>query len=57
MVYRGAVQKLRVRTDNDIILELDANHLRKFATNQGIDGRFRLITNQENKFVRLEQIG
>lgn len=56
-VYRGAAHRLRVTTAEGLVLDLDANHLRQFTTRTGILGNFRLVTNADNKFVRLEKIG
>lgn len=54
-VYAGFAHKLVVRTDEGIVLELDANHLRSFTTIQGIKGRFVLCTSSANKFVSLKK--
>lgn len=55
-VYRGSVHRLRVTTVEGVVLDLDANHLRQFTTRSGVLGNFRLVTNAENKFVRLEKL-
>lgn len=55
-IYQGAIKKIRVRTDRGMILELDANHLRQFTTNDGVRGIFELTTTQENKFVKITKI-
>lgn len=55
-VYTGAAHRLRVTCIEGLVLDLDANHLRKFTTRTGISGNFRLVTNAENKFVRLEKL-
>lgn len=55
-VYTGSARKVMVRTYEGLNLELDANHLRKFTTKDGICGKFVLTTNAENKFISLEKI-
>ncbi len=56
-VYQGHIHKLVTKTDQGMTLQLDANHLRKFTTNNGIQGRFELVTTSSNKFVSLNKIG
>lgn len=55
-VYSGAIRRFRVRTDEGLVLDLDAEHFKKFTTEDGIRGRFQLTTTQDNKFVSLEEI-
>lgn len=55
-VYRGSAHRLRVTTAEGLVLDLDANHLRQFTTRSGVIGDFRLVTNAENKFIRLEKL-
>jgi len=55
-VYRGSAHRLRVRAMEGPIIDLDANHLRRFTTRSGIQGNFVLVVNENNKFLRLEQI-
>lgn len=55
-VYSGSIRRIRVRTDEGLVLDIDADHLRKFTTRSGISGRFQLTTTQDNKFVSLEEI-
>lgn len=56
-VYAGFTHRLIARTDEGLVLELDANHLRKFTTTSGIVGRFVLQTTSSNKFVSLTKEG
>ena len=55
-IYQGVIKKVRVRTDKGLVLELDANHLKKFTTQEGISGNFELATTQDNKFVEIKKI-
>ncbi|MCK0526552.1 MULTISPECIES: DUF2835 family protein [unclassified Anaerobiospirillum] len=55
-LYRGSVHRLRARSLEGVVVDLDANHLRSFTTRSGIQGRFRLVVTAQNKFIRLERI-
>ena len=46
----------RIRAYDGTVLELDANRLKMFTTNEGIYGEFELVTTMENKFVELRQL-
>lgn len=37
-VYQGAVKRVRVRTDGGMVVDLDANHLKEFTSEDGIHG-------------------
>ena len=39
-VNQGAVKRIRVRTDEGMVADLDANHLKEFTSEDGIHGRF-----------------
>ncbi|MCR5085432.1 MAG: DUF2835 family protein [Succinivibrionaceae bacterium] len=57
-IYAGAIQSVRVRTDSGLVLELAANHLKSFTTNEGISGTFELeIDRRTHKFISLRQLG
>lgn len=55
-VYRGSAHRLRVRSVEGAVIDIDANHLRSFTTRSGVQGRFRLVVSETNKFLRLERI-
>lgn len=55
-VYGGAIRRIRVRTDEGLVLDIDAEHLKRFTTNDGISGYFELTVTPENKFVSLEKL-
>ena len=55
-VYTGSAQRLRVRSDEGPVIDIDANHLRSYTTRSGITGHFRLVISESNKFLRLERI-
>ncbi|MCG3729013.1 DUF2835 domain-containing protein [Vibrio cincinnatiensis] len=52
--YSGSASYVIVMTDNGLKLQLSATKLRPFLSQLGIKGRFRLTTDQKNKFVKLE---
>ncbi len=54
-VYTGSARNLIVTTDRGIVLQLDAQHLTKFTTKEGVHGRFVLKTTSTNKFISLTQ--
>ncbi|MBQ9220680.1 MAG: DUF2835 family protein [Succinivibrio dextrinosolvens] len=55
-LYKGAFQRVRVRTFEGLVIDIDANHLKNFTTEDGIHGIFELVTTSSNKFVKLIQI-
>ncbi len=55
-LYKGAFQRVRVRTFDGLVLDIDANHLKNFTTEDGIHGTFELITTSSNKFIKIIQI-
>ena len=55
-VYRGAAHRLRVRSVEGPVVDLDANHLRRYTTRSGVQGDFRLVISAQNKFLRLERL-
>nr|WP_162047556.1 DUF2835 domain-containing protein [Vibrio taketomensis] len=52
--YNGAASNVLVTTETGLRLQLPASRFRPFLSQIGLKGRFRLITDQNNKFVRLE---
>ncbi|MDA0109810.1 DUF2835 domain-containing protein [Vibrio sp. La 4.2.2] len=54
--YTGHASSIMVVTDERLKLQLPASRFRPFLTQLGIKGRFRLITDQNNKFIRLESL-
>lgn len=55
-VYRGSAHRLRVQSREGSVIDIDANHLRSFTTRSGVQGSFRLVISETNKFLRLERI-
>ncbi|MFB9134182.1 DUF2835 domain-containing protein [Vibrio sp. AK197] len=54
--YSGAASAVVVTTDQGLRLQIPASRLRPFLTQLGVKGRFRLTTNQQNKFLKLEML-
>jgi hypothetical protein len=54
--YSGAASAVLVVTEQGLKLQIPAMRLRPFLSQIGIKGRFRLTTDQNNKFVQLESL-
>ncbi|GAL34418.1 hypothetical protein JCM19240_1326 [Vibrio maritimus] len=54
--YTGHASSILVYTDQGLRLQLPATRFRPFLTQLGLKGRFRLTTDQNNKFLRLESL-
>ncbi|MGR5285803.1 DUF2835 domain-containing protein [Vibrio maritimus] len=54
--YTGHAYSVLVYTDQGLRLQLPATRFRPFLTQLGLKGRFRLTTDQNNKFLRLESL-
>ncbi|MGF1775996.1 DUF2835 domain-containing protein [Vibrio nomapromontoriensis] len=54
--YAGHAANILVVTDNGLKLQLPAARFRPYLTQIGIKGRFRLTTDHNNKFLRLDSL-
>ncbi|WP_074190138.1 DUF2835 domain-containing protein [Vibrio antiquarius] len=54
--YSGAASVVQVVTHNGLRLQLPATRFRPFLSQLGIKGQFRLTTDQNNKFLKLETL-
>ncbi|EGR2797853.1 MULTISPECIES: DUF2835 domain-containing protein [Vibrio] len=54
--YSGAASSVQVVTDNGLRIQLPATRFRPFLSQLGLRGRFRLTTDQNNKFIKLETL-
>ncbi|QSA19688.1 DUF2835 domain-containing protein, partial [Vibrio furnissii] len=52
--YSGAASTVLVLTESGLRLQLPAAKFRPFLSQIGVKGRFRLTTDQNNKFLKLE---
>jgi len=56
-LYQGAARDVVARTNDGQRVRFAARYLRPFVTRQGIKGIFIIITDNRNKFIKIEQIG
>ncbi|OIQ26373.1 DUF2835 domain-containing protein [uncultured Vibrio sp.] len=54
--YSGAASVVHVVTDSGLRIQLPAVKFRAFLSQIGVKGRFRLTTDQNNKFLKLEML-
>ncbi|MFA0088240.1 DUF2835 domain-containing protein [Vibrio sp. 10N.261.51.F12] len=54
--YSGHASSIMVQTDCGLRLQLPAVRFRAYLTQLGIKGRFRLTTDHNNKFLRLDSL-
>ncbi|MFD2176587.1 DUF2835 domain-containing protein [Veronia pacifica] len=54
--YSGTASNVIVRTDSGNTLQLPAAKFRPFLTHSGINGRFKLIADENSRFKKLELI-
>ena len=55
--YSGQVQYVVVTDDYGKTIQLPISRFRPFMTTNGLRGRFRLLLDNNHKFVALEKIG
>jgi hypothetical protein len=55
-IYQGQIKYIIVVTDQGLKLQLPAHNFRSFVNSNGIRGRFRLITDDENKLQKIESV-
>lgn len=55
--YRGEASAVVARTDTGQSLQFPAIHVRRFITQTGIYGRFRIQFDNNHKLLNLERIG
>lgn len=53
--YLGNIRYVVVTADNGETVQLPAGRFRRFITTTGIRGRFRLVLDNDHKFVSLEK--
>ncbi|MEX3073180.1 DUF2835 domain-containing protein [Vibrio alginolyticus] len=54
--YSGVSNAVQVVTHNGLRLQLPAAKFRPFLSQLGLRGQFRLTTDQNNKFIKLETL-
>ena len=56
LMYQGQVNRLVVRTEQGLTLELGLEKIRRFVSESGVHGYFRLKTQDDHRFISLERI-
>lgn len=56
LYYSGQVHRVFVYTEQGVSIELEALHFRSYIDSSGIQGRFQLFTDDNNKFLSLEKV-
>lgn len=54
-IYKG-VGKVLVQTETGLRVQINASHLRRFTTRDGIYGRFRMLVDDHNRMLAIEKI-
>ena len=54
--YKGTADAVIVTAMSGLRISIPAAHFRPFTTFMGIQGLFRLILNDQDKFVQLDQL-
>ncbi|HAS6261031.1 TPA: DUF2835 domain-containing protein [Vibrio vulnificus] len=54
--YSGAASAVQVVTDQGLRIQLPAVKFRPFLSQLGLKGRFRLTTDQNHRFIKLESL-
>lgn len=55
-VYKGSARQVVVRGTDGVSLSFPAEHLRRFVSHDGVQGRFVLNYDSDNKFISLEKL-
>ena len=55
--YSGAVKNVIVKADNGQNIQFPANALQAYVQQSGVEGRFELWMDENNKLVKLIKIG
>ena len=55
-IYHGLARYILVYTDDGISLQLPVTNFRQYVTDSGIQGRFKVAIDDDNKIVRLSLI-
>lgn len=54
--YRGEAPRVFARASNGQTVQFPTAVLHKFISKEGIRGRFRLVFDEQNKFIRVEPV-
>lgn len=56
-LYQGQIRRVSVVSEQGPRIEFEAGHLRPFIGYNGVQGRFRLRTDENHRFIDLTRIG
>lgn len=56
LMYQGHAKRLVVRTEQGLTLELGLEKIRGFVATNGVHGAFRLTTEDDHRFVKIERL-
>ena len=56
-LYRGQASDVLARSETGEKLRFPARSLQPFLLNDGIRGRFAIVTDQQNKLIKIERLG
>ena len=56
-VYQGSARQVVVQGIDGATLSFPAEHLRRFVSRDGVQGRFVLHYDSDNKFISLQKLG
>ncbi|AVV82066.1 hypothetical protein GCM10007984_25050 [Shewanella putrefaciens] len=54
--YQGIADKVEVRESQGRILWINGRHFRRFLTEEGIHGYFKLVVDDKGQFVSLNRV-
>ena len=54
--YRGTANTVLATADDGRTLEFPASHLTRFVSHDGVQGRFEILFDDNNKFIRLQRV-
>ena len=54
--YMGSAKSVLVRADDGRSLKFPASSLQQFVNHSGIQGKFEIIFNEQNKLVRINRL-
>ena len=55
-IYQGQARYILVYTDDGVSLQLPAINFRQYVTDRGIQGRFKVEIDDNNKIIRLSLV-
>ena len=55
-IYSGQARYILVYTDDGISLQLPASNFQRYVNDQGIQGRFEVEVNDNNRIIRLDAV-